>query len=101
MKNKQLNVIVCPYCGREYLPSEIYIPKSFIGNASSIIRTTSGKIDTFFGKNMDLSEEYTCDKCLGKFNVSAKVSFYSKKIGNDFEKEYRSNINKKIMLKED
>lgn len=102
MKKKQnrLEVIVCPYCGREYLPSEIYIPSSFVGNAKSIIRTNAGKIDTFFGNSMDLREEYTCDKCNGKFNINAKVSFFTKK-KEAFNEEFSSKLNKKIVMKED
>lgn len=102
MKKKQskLEVIVCPYCGREYLPSEIYVPTSFVGNTRSIIRTNAGKIDTFFGKSMDLKEEYTCDKCDGKFSVTAKVSFFTKK-KEQFSEEFTSKLNKKIVMKED
>lgn len=101
MKKQKLEIITCPYCGREYLPSEIFLPKSFIGDAKSIVRTTAGKIDTFFGQSMDLKESYVCDKCLGEFNVSARVSFFTKKVDNQFQEEYRSKINKKICLKED
>lgn len=101
MKKQKLEIIICPYCGREYLPSEIFLPKSFLGDARSIVRTTAGKIDTFFGKSMDLKEEYECDKCQGKFSVGARVSFYTKKIDTSFSEEYRSKINKKICLKED
>ena len=99
-KQNKLEVIICPYCGREYLPSEIYIPNSFIGNVKSIIRTNAGKIDTFFGNSMDLKEEYTCDKCDGKFDVTARVSFFTKK-KESFNEEFSSKLNKKIIMKED
>lgn len=99
-KQNKLEVIICPYCGREYLPSEIYIPNSFIGNANSVIRTNAGKIDTFFGNSMDLKEEYTCDKCNGKFDISARVSFFTKK-KESFNEEFSSKLNKKIVMKED
>ena len=100
MKKQKLNVIICPHCGREYLPSEIYIPKSFIGDARSIIRTNAGKIDTFFGNSMDLNEEYTCDKCLEKFKINAKVSFYTKAV-EPFSEEYCSKRNRKLSLSEE
>jgi transposase-like protein len=100
MKNKQLNVISCPYCGQEYLPSEIYIPNSFLGKATQIFRKTSGKIDTFFGKNMDLKETYICDKCNTEFAVSAKVTFNSYEIDNTFKEDFVSKLNKKLILEE-
>lgn len=100
MKKKNL-YIECPCCGREYLPCEIYLPDSFLGKTKTIIRKNSGKIDTFFGKNMDLKETYVCDKCNSKFSVFAKVSFYTNEIKDEFDEEFVSKINKKITLEED
>lgn len=100
MRNKQLITITCPYCGQEYLPSEIYIPNSFLGKATQIFRKTTGKIDTFFGKNMDLKETYICDKCNSKFGVTAKLTFNSYELDNNFKEEYVSKINKKLILEE-
>lgn len=75
MKNVKLETIVCPCCGREYLPAEIYLPNSFLGKPSSIIKTHDGKIDVFAGQSMDLKESYICDGCGKPFKVTAKVQF--------------------------
>lgn len=72
---KKPAVITCPVCGREYLPAEIYLPKSFLGNPSEIERNGSGKIEVFFGQSMDTDEEFCCEECNTKFKVSANVSF--------------------------
>lgn len=101
MRTKKLEVIVCPYCGREYLPSEIYLPNSFLGKVNTVIRDISGRIDTFFGKSMDLKETYTCDKCNKKFSVLAKVTFKTDIVTDEFDEEYTSHINKKISFLED
>jgi transposase-like protein len=67
------HIIMCPYCGREYFPSEIFIPKDFLGTACHI------EDNLYFGKDMDLTESYTCDSCNNIFTVAAKVTFSSKK----------------------
>ena len=100
MRTKKLEVIICPTCGREYLPSEIYYPNSFLGKVNTVIRDTSGKIDTFFGKSMDLKETYICDKCNKAFGVSARVTFKTDVV-DDFSEEYVSKLNNKISFFED
>lgn len=30
-QDKKLELIICPKCGREYLPAEIYYPNEFLG----------------------------------------------------------------------
>lgn len=98
MRNKKLEVITCPYCGREYLPSEIYLPNSFLGKATNIMRMTDGTIEAFFGKGMDLKESYICDKCNSEFNVQAKVTFKSFPLkDNKFKEEYITKINRLTM----
>lgn len=102
MKSKKIEVITCPACGREYLPSEIYLPNNFLGKVDNVIRMVDGKIDTFFGNTMDLKETYVCDKCNMKFNVLAKVSFKTSKANdNNFKEEYITKVNNKIKLSED
>ena len=101
MRSKKLEVIICPHCGREYLPSEIYLPNSFLGKANTVIRDIYGHIDTFFGKSMDLKETYVCDKCNKKFSVFAKVTFKTDIVTDEFNEEYTSRINKKISFLED
>lgn len=98
MRNKKLEVITCPYCGREYLPSEIYLPNSFLGKATNIMRMADGTIEVFFGKEMDLKESYICDKCNSEFNVQAKVTFKSfPSKDNKFKEEYITKINRLTM----
>ena len=31
-QDKKIELIICPHCGTEYLPAEIYYPKHFFGN---------------------------------------------------------------------
>ena len=52
-----LNIINCPYCGKKYFPSEIYIPKNFLGDAFYV------NDDLYLGDTMDLNETYICDNC--------------------------------------
>ena len=93
MKNPKLETIVCPCCGREYLPAEIYLPNSFLGKPSSIVKTRDGKIDVFTGKSMDLQETYVCDNCLKPFKISAKVQFRTEYLPEvDFDSAYTTSL---------
>lgn len=75
-RDKKKNVVItCPYCGYEYFPAEIFIPKAFFGHPEDIDRTSEGKIEVYEGSNMDTTEEYTCDRCGGTFKVEATVKF--------------------------
>lgn len=93
MKNRKLQVITCPNCGREYLPAEIFIPSQFIGQPKNIERDFSGAIVDFAGDSMNLSETYTCDGCNTLFRVFSRVSFVSSqdKLGN-FDDDYVTTI---------
>ena len=77
---EKLEKIVCPKCGREYLPAEIYVPNAFFGRPQDIDRTNQGKIESFNGKSMDLEETYQCDNCNCTFNVTAKISFKTSEV---------------------
>lgn len=68
-------LITCPYCGYEYFPAEIYVPNAFFGHPEDIDRTPDGKIEVYEGSNMDLNEEYICDRCGTAFKVEATVKF--------------------------
>ena len=74
MKKNKIDTISCPYCGCEYLPSEIFVP-SFIGHPKYIEKDTSGKILNCYGKMFDPIEYYICDKCNTKFKIKADVKF--------------------------
>lgn len=77
--------IKCPYCGWEYLPCELYLPNSFLGKTTNIVKDESGEILAWDEDgNMDLVDDYRCDNCNKKFGVEAEVSFKTIKL----EKEH-------------
>lgn len=97
---KETNIIVCPYCGQEYLPSEIFLPKTFFGEPKDIFKTEFGKIDYFMGTPMCLTESYICDNCNKEFHVQANLSFntsYDTEL-DEFSDEYVSTIDKKAKI---
>lgn len=71
--NKQ--IIKCPHCGAEYLPSEIYIPSDFLPKFDDLVKDENGKIVAVYEHPMNLNEEYTCDYCGHRFAVKAQVEF--------------------------
>lgn len=98
---KKFDVIVCPHCGYEYLPAEIYLPNYFFGKPIDIDREgISGKINDFFGTSLDGEETYTCDKCNQPFRVTAKVQFVTE--GINYRKDYITKLRKQsLFLDED
>ena len=71
---KDTLIIKCPKCGKEYLPSEIYYPNSFLGKPTSIVKNDEGKIVFYLGDSMDLQEEYECS-CGCHFTTKASIEF--------------------------
>lgn len=69
LNSNPIQVVSCPYCGKKYAPSEIFIPKAFLGTANMV------DDENYFGNAMDLSDTYTCDKCNNLFEVKASISF--------------------------
>ena len=102
MKIRKFETISCPHCDYEYLPSEIYLPKSFFGKPCLIERDISGKILSYEGSSIDLFEHYTCDKCNHTFRVIAKIGFSTEddKLEN-FDEEYISPIHKNNLFLEE
>ena len=94
--------IVCPNCGAEYLPCEVYYPNQFLGKSYEIDKI-DGKIDMFNGSNMNLEESYTCDHCDTMFKVTAKVQFKTQVVDKyDMSKSYATPLfEDKITLNED
>ena len=72
---KKTPKIICPKCGTQYLPGEIYLPESFLGQPNQIIKNCYGEILDYYGGSMNLSETYQCDKCDTVFSVKATVQF--------------------------
>jgi len=91
MKDK--HIIVCPHCGAEYLPNEIYIPNEFFTSTSSL-KDEHCKILSLSSNVLNTVEEYCCDNCSNTFKVSATVSFDTEEIKDDFDDDYVVTINK-------
>lgn len=102
MKRILKNVIKCPHCGAEYLPAEIFLPDSFLGKPNTIQRDSENHIESFFGNDMDLKEEYRCDYCNKKFTVTANVKFNTASESKYIEEEYKTKLSKaSLFLDED
>ena len=85
-----MQTIRCPYCGAEFLPSEIYLRDYFLGKATKVYRNEKNKIESFDGIDQDLTEEFSCDMCDKKFKVVAEIRY--KVQGIEFEDEYSAPI---------
>lgn len=85
----EFNYIKCPYCGREYLPSEIYIPEYFFGKQFNIVRNDEQQIVGFNGKDMDLKETFTCENCENIFEIESQITFKTTKtVFENFDKDF-------------
>lgn len=73
--NEVKQTIVCPYCGWEYLPSEIFYPDHFLGQESNVERDSFGKILYYENLDSDHDEHYICDHCEKQFFVHADIKF--------------------------
>ena len=54
MATKKVEKIVCPQCGMEYLPAEIYLPNYLLGKPTRIVRDENGKILDYDGINIEV-----------------------------------------------
>lgn len=90
------SVIRCPHCGAEYLPGELYMPGSIIGQPDEVIRDSFGKIiyedyatET---REPDLVEHFTCEYCEKPFIVEATITYKAKEEApeRDFSTNYVS-----------
>lgn len=73
-----MKFIVCPNCGAEYHPAEIFISDYITGKPKHIDKDEEGKIVYYTGLEQDLEEIYKCDKCGNQFKVIAKLDFNTK-----------------------
>lgn len=95
----KVKTIKCPKCDREYLPAEIFYPKFFFGDVKDITRDYSGKIISFSGNSLNLSENYICDGCGTAMKVYARINFESVvDTVRDFNNDYVSQKEKKLEL---
>lgn len=98
---KKYNKIFCPCCNAEYLMSEIYVPKAFVGCPIDIDKNNLGKIRKVIGEYSSMDESYTCDYCDTKFYVTARVTFKtSNKPFDGFDGEYVIKKESKVELDE-
>lgn len=72
-------VIVCPRCGAEYLPAEIFIDNEIEGKpASQPVKDALGKIlyaEYEEGSAPCQPETYVCDRCGRTFKVFPKAEY--------------------------
>ena len=89
-------VIKCPQCGAEYLPGEIYMPGSLVGQPDDIIKDSLGRIIyedySTPSREPDFIEHFTCEYCEKPFIVEATVTYKAKEEApeNDFSTKYVS-----------
>ena len=66
-----MNKVICPNCGAEYAPQEIFLFNSF--NNSKIIKDEEGKI--LDNLDFDDNESYKCDYCNKTFFAKMAIDF--------------------------
>lgn len=92
MENKP-NYIICPKCGAEYLPAEVFYPDEILGSPENIIKDKKGKIEFFIGESIDLTEEFACYTCNCKFTVEGTVKFVTKESSRSkFDEDYKTTV---------
>jgi len=87
-------VIRCPHCGAEYLPGEIYMPGSLIGQPDDIVKDAVGKIIyedySTEAREPDMIEHFICEFCDKPFVIEATTTYKSMKEAPeaDFSTQY-------------
>lgn len=89
---KTNDIIVCPHCGYEYLPGEIYLPKCLVGQPKKVLKNSQGKIMTYEGTSPDLKEKYYCDNCNKEFSVEATFVFKTSEVKDIFEELFTTTL---------
>lgn len=79
-------IVTCPYCGAQYLVSEIFMPEDLLDKAYVVHKDENGKIEFVSGEEAELVESYICDYCNKQFKVEASTYYVSLK--DDVEDEY-------------
>ena len=84
-----MNYIICPNCGYEYHPAEIFLPNSVIGNITYVDRDDEGHIISTISDTSDYTETYQCDRCSKVFSTTLEMSFTTKSVKTiDFDSDY-------------
>ena len=89
-------LIKCPHCFTEYLPGEIYMSGSLIGQPDEVIRDAFGKIiyEDYYSefRKPDNTEHFVCEKCDKPVVVEAFVTYKVKEEApeRDFSTKYVS-----------
>lgn len=88
-------IIKCPHCGAEYLPGEIYMPGSLIGQPCDLVKDSLGKIiyeDYLDDKEPCLEEHFECEYCEKPFIIEAILTYKTREEApeNDFSTKYVS-----------
>ena len=87
-------VIRCPHCGAEYLPGEIYMPGSLIGQPDEVVKDSLGKIiyEDYYSemREPNMMEHFTCDYCDKPFVIEATITYKSREEAPeaDFTSQY-------------
>ena len=91
--SKTENIIICPYCGAEYLPEEIFIPEDLFNQPRNILKDEHGKLEHFVRDDLSFEEEYTCDYCNHTFKVHCFLTFTTEKcLEHDFDFDHETEI---------
>ena len=85
-KHKGYQVVTCPYCGAQYLVSEIFMPEDLLDKAYTIHKNENGIIEFVEGEEAELEESYVCDYCDKQFRVEASTYYLAVK--DDIEEDY-------------
>ncbi len=94
--NHKTAIIRCPHCGAEYLPGEIYLPGSLIGQPDDIVKDGLGRIlyedYSTETREPDMLEHFICDYCDKPFIIEATVTYKTREETpeKDFSTQYVS-----------
>lgn len=89
--------IICPICGEEYYPQEIFILTQYADNKIRYKDITGKLIDDYDTK---FEETYRCDACNNTFYIDMNIEFNC--YVDEWEDEYSTKIEKpNLFMKEE
>ena len=98
---KDIPKVICPICGQEYLPSEIFNPDAVFGKQRDITKSDSGEIRFYLGDDPDLEEEFICDNCNTKLKINMIMTFNVEPFKEENFEDYSTKIDKPKKIKLD